>query len=204
MPFYEAPVFPDTISYSATGGPQFSTSVITAIGGVEQANQNWAQDRMTYEIGLINRTADETKTLLAFFRAVAKGRANGFRFNDFLAGENLGTDEPIGTGDGADVTFQLLKRYAATPLLYDRTITKPVTGTVTIKLNGVPTGAFTVNTATGLVTMTSPPAGGVAITASFSFHVPVKFGTDILQIQRLEPNVYNWPSVQLLETRSIT
>jgi len=44
-----------------------------------------------------------------------------------------------------------------------------------IKLNGTPTSAYTINNTTGVVTMSSPPAGGVVVTWSGEFDTPVRF-----------------------------
>lgn len=202
MAFIETPRFPDDISIGSTGGPSFFTSVVTAPSGYESRNSNWTYARAEYEVGLVNRSATLTRALFAFFNAVAKGQLNGFRYKDYGAGESTGTDEPIGTGTGAEQTLQLVKVYTSGALTYTRPIYKPVSGTVVIKLDGTPTGAFSVNTATGVVTITA--GVGDAITATFDFDVPVRLATDDLRVTRGESaDAFSWPSILLRETRDI-
>jgi len=207
MAFIETPTFPDTLAYGARGGPTWLTQLVVPQSGHEKRTRKWSQQRMRWQVGLQNRSASETITLIGFFNAVAVGRLNGFRFRDPSAGESAGTDEPIGVGDGVDTTFQLSKRYTAGAFTYDRTITKPVSGTVTCKVNGVPTAAFTVNTATGVVTFTAAPGNTLPVTASFTFDVPVRFDVDILDIEIISKNdsigAYSWGNIPIIETRDI-
>jgi uncharacterized protein (TIGR02217 family) len=136
---------------------------------------------------------------VAFFRAIAQGRTHGFRFHDFGAGESIGTDEPIGTGTGSSATYQLIKRYTIGVYSFDRTITKPVAGTLIVKVNGVATTSFTVDTTNGEVTINA--TNGAAITASYQFQVPVRFDQDRLDIRRLDAQAYDLSNITLTETR---
>jgi uncharacterized protein (TIGR02217 family) len=90
----------------------------------------------------------------------------------------------LGTGNGTAKTFALIKRYGTGSLTYDRAITKPVAGTVRVAVAGVELAAtaFSVNALTGLVTLTTAPATGAVITAGYSFHTPVRFDTDRLDV----------------------
>lgn len=207
MAFIETPTFPDTLAYGSHGGPSWLTHVVQVQSGHEARTQRWSQQRMVWQVGLQNRPETDTKTLIGFFNAIAKGRLNGFRFRDPNPGESTGTDEPIGTGNGVATTFQLVKRYTIGAYAYDRTITKPVTGTVTCKVNNVSTGAFSVNTTTGVVTFSSAPGNGLSVTASYTFDVPVRFETDRLDIEPVSRRdgvgAYSWGDIRLIETRDI-
>lgn len=203
----EAPCFrevrlPDTFAYGATGGAMFSTTIPGSPGGFESPVINWSLARGEWELGYVNRDDDETMALIAFFRAVAKGKINGFRFHDFQEGEGDATDEVLGVGDGVIVSFQLVKHYVfEDEASYTRQITKPVVGTVSMALDGTPTIAFTVDTTTGLVTMDDPPAVGVEVTASYEFDVPVRLDIDHMEIQRVAPRACSWGSIKLVEIR---
>jgi len=202
MAFYEDAIFPANIAYNSVGGPTYATTVVASAGGFEQRNQQWAQARREYELGLTNRSGAETMALVAFFQAVAKGRANGFRFLDFLAGEHAVVGGSLGTGDGTRRTWPLVKLYVVGSLIDVRPTTKPVTGTVALYLGGVLTGAYSLDTTTGLVTFVDPPGTGVVITGDWQFHVPVRFDTDALLFQRIDDDVYSWPSsVKLVELK---
>jgi uncharacterized protein (TIGR02217 family) len=194
---------PDVIAFGAVGGPRFLTSVGTSASGFEARADLWTIERGMWDLGYFNRSEEETKALIAFFVAVARGRANGFRFLDHAEGESTGVSEYLGTGDGADATFQLRKAYTQGGETYYRTIYKPVAGTVTATLNGTATTAFTVSTTTGIVTFTSPPGGGVVVRASFQFDVPVRFDVDWLSLRCVEPGVCSWEGVTLSEIRDI-
>ncbi len=66
-----------------------------------------------------------------------------------------------------------------------RVIAKPVTGTVKVAVAGVvlAPAAFSVDPATGIVTLVSAPASGAAVTAGFEFDTPVRFDIDRLDLQ---------------------
>jgi uncharacterized protein (TIGR02217 family) len=65
--------FPDAIARGATGGPEYSTDVVTVASGFEQRNQNWSAARARYDIGTGIRTREQMAEVIAFFRA-RKGR----------------------------------------------------------------------------------------------------------------------------------
>lgn len=203
MAFVESPSFPETIAWTATGGPRWSTDLFDTQGGYEGRNENWSHYRAKFDVGLVNKSLAETRALLSFFNAVARGRARSFRFKNLVNDDYYGGDEAIGTGDGADLTFQLVRRYTSAAETYDKPIYKPIAGTVTCKLAGVSTTAFTVDTTTGIVTFSVAPGVGVAITASFLFELPMRFDTDGFECTRVDPDLFSWPSIQLVEVRDI-
>jgi uncharacterized protein (TIGR02217 family) len=99
-------------------------------------------------------------------------------------------------GDGANARFALVKTYGETV----RRITRPVAGTVALKLNGGATAAFSLGEG-GVVTLDAPPAAGVAVTASFLFDVPVRFAEDQLRVSRSTFLAGAAASVPLVEIR---
>ena len=108
----------------------------------------------------------------------------------------------IGTGDGATTAFQLVKRYASGSQTWERTITKPVVGSVTVAIDGVEqTTGWSVDTTTGLITFTTAPATGATITAGFEFDVPVRFDTDTLDVTLDIERLGSITSIPLLEIR---
>jgi uncharacterized protein (TIGR02217 family) len=192
--------FPEQIAYGASGGPGFSTDIVQSVGGMEQRNANWSLARGRWEVGLRHRTTEETQAFIAFFYAVAQGQLNAFRFKDVL--DSTFTNEVIGQGDGTTTAFSLVKTYTVATQSYQRVLTKPVAGTVTVTANNVPVVGFTVNTMTGVVTITPAPAAGVLIRASGEFDVPVRLSIDDLSgLTYVSVDAYSWESVQLLEVR---
>ncbi len=171
--------FPDDISYGSGGGPEYATDVVATESGHEQRNIVWQSARARYNVAHGIKTQAQLDALIAFFRA-RKGRAYGFRFKDWA--DYQGINQLLATGDGSSSQFQLVKRrYSSGGVEEVRSITKPVAGTVSVYLDSVLVSAgFTVDDTTGLVTLSSAPGNGVAVTADFEFDVPVRFDTDRL------------------------
>ncbi|HEQ98804.1 MAG TPA: TIGR02217 family protein [candidate division Zixibacteria bacterium] len=172
--------FPTDISYESSGGPEFSTEVIELGSGHERRNQNWTYARQRWNVGYGVREKGQLDSLRAFFYA-RKGRAYGFRFKDH--DDYQATGEELGTGDGSETEFQLIKTYSSGGESYERKITKPVSGTVTIYIDSVEQASgWSVDTTTGIVTFSSPPTSGEVITADFDFDIPVRFESDYLPV----------------------
>ena len=208
MAFHEVR-FPDNISRGARGGPERRTQIIELASGAEERNASWANSRRRYDVAYGIRRADDLAAVVGFFEA-RNGRLHGFRFKDWadfksgLPSQTPGpTDQPIGTGNGTTTLFQLTKRYTSGAQSWSRAITKPVAGTVTIALNGTlqPSG-WSVSTATGLITFSTAPATGLAITAGFEFDVPVRFDTDALDVTLDLERLGSITSIPLVEIRT--
>jgi uncharacterized protein (TIGR02217 family) len=60
---------------------------------------------------------------------------------------------------------------------------------------------WSVDVTTGIVTFTSAPASGVAVTAGFEFDVPVRFDTDTLDVTLDIERLGSITSIPLLEVR---
>jgi uncharacterized protein (TIGR02217 family) len=188
---------PETFEYTGSFGPLWTTLMAQSPGGYRATASPAPVARGRYTLSLRNRTAAESMALLAFFNAVGKGKAHGFRLHDLNPGEDSGVNEPLGVGNGAQVAFQLIKRYMLGSFIYDRPITKPVAVTA-VYVDGIPTLAYTVALSTGILTLTSPPGAGVIVAASFTFDVPVRFDVDALKMTAVEPGIYVWDNVPLI------
>ncbi len=207
MAFHEVR-FPDNISRGARGGPERRTQIVELASGAEERNASWANSRRRYDVAYGIRRADDLAAVVAFFEA-RNGRLHGFRFKDWadfkscLPSQTPGpTNQPIGTGNGAATLFQLTKRYTSGAQSWSRVITKPVAGTVTVALNGTPQASgWSVSTTSGLITFTTAPAAGVAITAGFEFDVPVRFDTDVLDVTLDLERLGSITSIPLIELR---
>ncbi len=206
MAFHEVR-FPDNISRGARGGPERRTQIVELASGDEERNASWANSRRRYDVAYGIRRADDLAAVVAFFEA-RNGRLHGFRFKDWgdhksclPSGTPSPTDQAIGTGDGTTTAFQLVKRYASGAQSWTRAIAKPVVGSVRIALGGVeqPSG-WSVDTTTGVVTLSAAPGSGVAITSGFEFDVPVRFDTDVLDVTLDLERLGSITSIPLLET----
>lgn len=189
--FIESPRFPEKISYGAVGGPEYSTDIVVVNSGFESRNQNWSQPLAKFDVSHGVKTQDELNVLVAFFRNV-KGRAHGFRFKDW-------TDYRVTEGQGVfsyniNGNLQMQKAYTSGANTDYRWISKPVAGTIT--LGG--TGSYTINYATGEVTVNSgaDPTGWTG-----EFDVPVRFDTDTMRTTIEQYRIFSWGQIPIVEIR---
>ncbi len=192
MSFHEIR-FPLDLALKATGGPERRTDVVVMASGREERNQRWAHSRRRYDAGYGVRSFAALAEVVAFFEE-RRGRLYGFRFRDRLDWKSalpdsaIGiADQTLGTGTGARTVFQLIKRYGGDHEPYDRPIAKPVEGSVRVAVAGLEKtrGAdFDLDVTTGLVTFRpgAIPPPGASVTAGFAFDVPVRFDTDVLDV----------------------
>lgn len=204
MAFFESPRFPDGIALGATLGPEFSTEVVAAAGGREQRDTPLKYPKITGDISPGVKTQAQFKALRAFFY-VARGRLHGWRIRDMAdytfahSGTEIGIVILI-TG----TTYQLHKRYVSGAQTFDRKITKPVTGTLEVRVSGSVVG-HTVDTTTGVITIASAPAAGT-VTVSGEFDVPARFDTDKLDAPPIARHpdgfVHQWAGVPIVEIQT--
>ncbi len=204
--------FPTDIARGATGGPERRTEIISLGSGHEERNTRWAHSRRQYNAGYGIKTLNDLQSVVEFFEE-RRGRLYGFRWRDPMDYKSsapeatAGTsDQTIGTGDGATAIFQLIKQYGSLHAPYSRTITKPVTGTVLIAVNGAlktETTDYSINYTTGIVTFEAAhiPGSGEPVTAGYEFDVPVRFDTDHLKINLSRFKAGEIPSIPIIEIR---
>ena len=199
MAFIEV-AFPSDIAYGSAGGPEYSTDIVITHGGYEQRNVNWSQARAKYNVAHGVKTQPQLDALIAFFRA-RKGRADAFRFKDWS--DYKVTAQTIGTGDGVNKIFQLVKTYVSGGISETRTITKPVAGTVNVYIAGVlqASTAYALDTTTGKISFVTTPASSAIITADFQFDVPARFDTDTLSAKLDSYGVNSWNNIPIVEVR---
>jgi uncharacterized protein (TIGR02217 family) len=191
--------FPPAISYGATGGPGYLTTIVATASGHEHRNSNWAAARGKWDVASGLKDRAHVAELIAFFRA-RRGRAYGFRFKDWT--DYQGLAQVLGTGNGSLKTFQLVKNYVSGGVTESRIIAKPVAGTVKIYRNGVlVTSGVSTDTTTGLVTFTTAPGAGVIVTADYEFDVPVRFDTDQMNVTIETYDLGTWAQVPIVEIR---
>lgn len=211
MSFHEIR-FPTAISRGAQGGPERRTDIVVLGSGFEERNARWADSRRSYNAGYGVTSIDALHAIIAFFEE-RRGRFHAFRWRDHSdwkscppGATTTALDQPIGTGNGTALTFQLKKTYGSAHAPWVREIKKPVANTVKIAVAGVVKTSgthFNVNTSTGAVTFVAgqAPANGAAVTAGFEFDVPVRFDTDKLDINLSGFASGAIPSIPIVEIR---
>jgi uncharacterized protein (TIGR02217 family) len=201
--------FPSSISRGSSGGPERRTEIVTLGSGAEERNTRWAKSRRRYNAGFGIKTLDEIHAVIAFFEE-RRGRLHAFRWKDHAdykscapGGTIAATDQALGVGDGATASFQLVKTYGTGLRNYVRAIAKPVTGTVTVAVDGVVETHVAVDDTTGEVAFAGGhiPASGAVITAGFEFDVPVRFDADELAINLAGFAAGDIPEIAIIEVR---
>jgi uncharacterized protein (TIGR02217 family) len=131
-----------------------------------------------------------------FFNA-RLGPAHGFRYKDpvdfttdpavsipadFISGSTPAFDDVIiGTGDGSQVAFQMIRKYTSGGVTRNRNITKPY-APLKSGVDGVEKTEdtdYTVDYTTGIITYATPPPDTDDVTAGCEFHVPCRFDTSL-------------------------
>ncbi len=211
------------VSYGSSGGPEYSTVVVTTDSGAERRTARWSQPRHRYNAttGLQALGDDGAAAglgqLLSFFHAVA-GEAVAFRYKDWgdysSSSDHYSPpdarDQLLGAGDGVKTAFQLSKTYIASAiegvedaeaLLRRRVIRKPVPGTLVVALDGnEATSGWTCDHKTGLLTFYTAPDAGAVVTAGFEFDVPCRFEDKSLSV-KLDDYLSGSVSVGIMEVR---
>lgn len=165
--------FNTEIRYGESGGPEFSTDVTIVGSGSESRHANWANSRGHWTVGDDLYNHKQITDLIAFFRG-RKGKAGGFRFKNWADWKCNTTQGLFLSIPGNTPHIQMAKGYYSGANTTIRRITKPVSGTVKVYLNGtLMTVQPAIDYTTGVVTL---PAGNY--TWSGEFDVPARFDTD--------------------------
>ncbi len=201
MAFIESPRFPEDISYGVTFGPEFSTTIAQTVGGQEIRNRNRTRALCVGECAHALKTKAQFDNLLKFFRSMG-GRFHAFRFKDW---SDYACDVSQGTLTlVSGSSYQMNKVYqSAVGFSELRKITKPVSGTIAIfrTRSGTTTnitGSSTIDTTTGLVTITGHVSGDV-YTWSGEFDVPCRFDTDRMAVNIERYGAYEWGQIPIKE-----
>lgn len=149
MPDFDEVQFPTVISYGSRGGPQFMTDVAVVDSGRESRNINWTLSRAKYDVSFGIRDMQDLADVTKFFYA-RYGKAYGFRYKDWA---DFQATQAALAQTGAK-TVQLIKQYTSGSRTYARTISKPIAG-VTMRRGAAPFSAFTLDTTTGIATLTA-------------------------------------------------
>ncbi len=154
--------------------------------------------------------------ILDFFYAVG-GRATGFRYKDWLDYQlNM---ELIGTGNGSQTAFQVIKTYQVGSTPYVRVLRKlvapftppahPTEGwddpavIFQVYVNDVlVTTGYTVNYDTGVITFSSPVTNGHTVKVRGEFDVPVRFDSDKLELTLEAFELETMDSIPLVEIKT--
>lgn len=202
MAFHDVQL-PTAVELGARGGPRFKTTIVARQSGYEKRNIDWVNTRGEWDIGYGLKLRDDRLAVRDFFYA-RQGRAHSFRFKDhadFEVPDGAATVQDLEDGDGADTTFQIVKKYTSGGVTFDRTILRPIETSVRVFLDSEETSAFTVDDSTGIITMDTAPGNGVMVGVICEYDVPVRFDTDKLDQEMLLPDYIGIPNIPIVEVR---
>lgn len=201
---------PVRLAFGGTSGIERRTEIVGLASGFEHRSSPWAHGRRRYLVGTATRSLDEAAELVAFFEA-RRGRLHGFRFRDPADFKSCAPslvpapgDQALGVGDGTRRTFALAKAYGDGEAAVPRPIVKPQAGSVRVAVAGVEqaAGAFSVDAASGLVTLAAAPAAGALVSAGFLFDTPVRFDLDRIDVTLEGFGAARVGAVPLVEVRA--
>jgi uncharacterized protein (TIGR02217 family) len=164
-----------------SGGPTFSTDVIVGANGQEVRNANWQDPLWSWNATSTIKTKADVDTLYAFFMN-RYGKEGEFLVKD--PGDfQIGPLQNIGTGDGSDTTFQIVKKYTdSSSNVFTRNIKRfSLSDPGEVKVNGVAqtyTTHYTLDPATGIITFVTPPTVGHPITVTLQYYRLARFDID--------------------------
>jgi len=193
---------PEEIEQGASGGPQFFTNISTLSSGEEQRNALWQSQRGIWQLayGIQDSSAPDSniQDVIDFYYA-RMGQLHGFRFKDWsdftITGPQL-----IGTGDGSETDFQVVKKYTSGSSTFSRVITRIVTGTLSVYVNDVlQVSGYTENL--GLIAFSSPVTNTHTVKVTCEFDVPVRFNQDALSITTYRDGVFSIESLEIIELK---
>lgn len=175
--------------------PRFSTIITQADSGAEQANMRWRHPLYTYDLPEAIRTHDDFEAIRDHW-LVMGGPAKTWPWKDPLDFSSRaliapnrssapdGADQLLGTGNGVQSNFQLVKTYTRGVASYVREIKLPVVDTVVVLVDGedpadldIPL-TWEVDRLTGIVSFSGPVPITMTVTAGFLFDVEVRFEAD--------------------------
>lgn len=188
--------FPLRLAFGASGGPVRAVDIVELANGREVRNTAQSRSRRRYNAVTGVKSIEDARALSEFFEA-RSGRLHSFRFRDpldFSSGADTPsvTDQRLGTADGSQTRFQLVKRYGDTV----RSITRPDNSSVVVAVNGAPV-SFTLRSL-GIIEIDAPPISA-AVTAGFLFDVPVRFDADGLVLSLDTHGAVSVTDVPLIE-----
>ena len=192
---------PDVFPFLAGQGfleqknPIWSTSNSTSVSGVDRPRALWSYPKWKFKVGYEvlrdDATRLELQRLVTFFNAHL-GSTQAFFYldrNDFSV-----TGNQFGTGDGTTTSFQAMRTTTIGGLSFAEPV-RGFNGAPTVYVNGTATTAFTVN-ALGVITFTSAPAVGAALTWSGQFFYLCRFVNDTLDLKQMMKGLWSGGGVE--------
>lgn len=192
------------LGWSVTKAPRFQSRIQRAVTGrelrvLDQPYPIWTwtltysllRDRHDARGAGLGAGYDELRTLAGFFLQ-QQGSFAPFLFDDPTDDNAIG--QLVGTGNSSATSFQLVRTMNG----FDEPVTAPNTLSQ-LYFDGIrqPAANYSVDPATGLVTFTTPPPAGRAITADFTYYFRVRFADDTAEFENFMLQLWQLKQVKL-------
>jgi uncharacterized protein (TIGR02217 family) len=189
------PIFPElpTMAWNSQKTQRWDTIIQKSGSGRRKSFSRWAYPEWVIDCSYTCLDTETIKKAYGFF-AMVRGQFQPFLWKD--PEDYQETKVRIGTGNGANKTFQLLRAYGG---LYTEPVRDIVSGTLKVLVNDLPVTAAL--GADGQVALAAPPANGAAVTASFEYYWRVAFDGDELTWTNFWYGFYRLNKVTMVTVR---
>jgi len=179
---------------------EWSTLSQGSVSGAETRVALWSYPRWHWELSyelLRAGSFTELQQLVSFFNSV-QGSFASWLYSD--PSDNAVMGQGIGTGDGATKTFQLVRAFGgsggfAEPIYAPNVVANVYINGVVQSSSSYSVGAWG-SAAPGVVTFTTAPVAGAAITVDFSWYFPCRFEGDTLDLSEFMYQLWEAKSVK--------
>ncbi len=192
------PTFPG-LTADVTRTPMWSTTKKTSVSQREYRTANMSFPRykfkLSFEVLRQGGGFSELSALVGFFNA-RQGNFDSFLYID--PDDNTVTAQAIGSGDGGNRLFQLVRTFGgyvepvfdtnSVPLIYVNGVLQTVTTNYTIS-------------ATGLVTFVAAPSAGLAVTWTGTYYRRVCFAQDTAEFAKFMSNLWSLKSLEFITVK---
>jgi uncharacterized protein (TIGR02217 family) len=186
------------VSYGTSGGPGFSTLVVSNNSRNEQRVQQQSRGYWKLALSFSDKSKTQLTTIQNHF-AVVMGKTYGWRFRNWR--DYQATNEPI-AALSTPTTMQLTKTITMGGISTVTLIRKPdMVLPITLTRDGAAfpsSGNWTLDTTTGIVTFTASQTGHV-FTWTGQYDMAARFDVDDMGGSWDDFNVFSWPSINIME-----
>lgn len=187
-------IFPTLIGlgWNVVRTPEWSTRRRRSVSGKEIRIRNWSYPiwhwELTYDYLPSAAATPDYQTLTAFFNS-RSGGFDSFLYQD--ADDNAVTDQPLGTGDGVEDTFQFVRTMTGTGVSFVEPITS-INVVTNVKIDSVVVDPadYTVDQDTGQIVFDTPPGDTLPITSTFSYYFRSAFDDDKLTLEKFMHQIW--------------
>lgn len=189
------PVFisPPSVAWNNTKTQRWDTKVQKYGRGGRKTLSRWAYPEWVLDCEYTCLNEAEKEYMAGFF-AMVRGQHSPFLWKDL--DDYKQEKVRIGVGDGETIGYQLVRNYAD---LFVEPVYGVVDGTLTVFVDDEPIEIASENE--GWIELTSPPAPGTVITATFEYYWRVAFDDDELDWTNFWYGFYKLNKFRLVTVR---